>query len=255
MRVVTLLSDLGSYSAELAALRGRILSMPPGLKFVDISHDAHPYDLLASAFMVRGYYPHFPPGTLHVISVNMFGDEPQHVLASYGDQWFMAPDNGIIPMLLEPNPCQAYRFRVPIPVPASLLRDLYLPAIARLEENGFRPDDYFIPYSSPQARTWEKPQKVDENVRVSILFNDEAGNAHTNIDRRFFATEMENRDWRIHLGAGTWMHNITGRGGADPGNVYLGWNEAGMLYVGMVNGEAVRFLGLRAGRHLLMEIK
>jgi hypothetical protein len=51
------------------------------------------------------------------------------------------------------------------------------------------------------------------------------------------------------------MYSISGRGGAEPGNVYLGWNEAGMLYVGMVNGDAVRFLDLRAGRHLLMEIK
>lgn len=255
MRVVTLLSDLGSHSAALAALRGRMLAMPPGLQFVDISHDAHPYDLLATAFMVRGYYPHFPPGTLHVISVNMFGDEPQHVLAAYGDQWFMAPDNGIIPMLLEPNRPQAFRFRVPVPVPPSLLRDLYLPAIARLEESGFVPDDYFIPYTSPQAKTWEKPQPMEDSVRLAILFNDEAGNAHTNIDRRFFATEMENRKWRIHVGAGTWLSGVTGPGGAPPGNVYLGWNEAGMLYIGMVSGEAVRFLGLRAGNHLLMEVE
>jgi hypothetical protein len=255
VRVVTLLSDLGRHSAELAALRGRILSMPPGLKFVDMDHDAHPYDLLGTAFMVRGYYPHFPPGTLHVISVNMFGDEPQHVLAAYGDQWFLAPDNGIIPMLLEPNRPQAFRFRVPIPVPPALLRDLYLPAIARLEENGFRPDDYFIPYSNPQARTWEKPQRVEEDLRISILFNDAKGNAHTNIDRRFYVTEMENNPWRIHLGAGTWLSHIAGPGGAEPGQAYLGWNEAGMLYIGMVNGDAVRYLGLRAGRHLLMEFK
>jgi len=252
---VTLLSDLGSGSSELASLKGRILSLSLPLHFIDIFHDANRFDYLKSVFMVKGYHRDFPQGTLHVIAVDPGVGKNTHVLAESNGVSYLAPDNGILPMILEPEKANYYRITDVMNRSGNVLRDTYLPLIREWVNNACKINEIADPYSTPVERTWSKPQVMDNEdfLRLSVLFTDAAGNAHTNIERGFFEEFISHLPWVIMLGVNIAVRDIVNPDTVDVGNCYAAWSPAGFLYIGMAGSSAVQFLGLRQDRQLIMK--
>ena len=101
--IVTLLYDLGTRDASVAATKAMITAASPDTAIVDISHQVAPYDLQQAAYLLVSAYKHFLSGTIHVLLVDaLSGDSPTMVLAEIGGYYFIAPDNGILPLAFGP---------------------------------------------------------------------------------------------------------------------------------------------------------
>ena len=69
-RLLTLLTDFGASDAYVAAVKGVVLGINPGVTIIDITHDVAPQDVRAAAFLLASAAPYFPRGTVHVAVVD-----------------------------------------------------------------------------------------------------------------------------------------------------------------------------------------
>jgi S-adenosyl-L-methionine hydrolase (adenosine-forming) len=105
MPIITLTSDWGQRDYFLAAVKGKILSKLPLANIIDISHDISPFNLKQASFIIRNSYPHYPQGTVHMLSVlTEKSEKTPHLAVQYDGQFFIGADNGIFSLIFDHNP-------------------------------------------------------------------------------------------------------------------------------------------------------
>ncbi len=110
MAIITLTTDFGLSDHYVAAMKGVILTLAPDARFVDVTHDIRPQDVVHGAFVFRQAFPYFPPGTIHVVVVDPGVGTSRRLLgARYAGQIVLAPDNGIISIVHHDFPVEALR--------------------------------------------------------------------------------------------------------------------------------------------------
>ena len=99
--IVTLLTDFGE-GPYAAAMKGVILSAAPGAQVMDITHEVRPQDLMEGAFVLAAAAFEFPAGTVHAAVVDPgVGTARRVVIVEAGAQIFVAPDNGLLTLVLK----------------------------------------------------------------------------------------------------------------------------------------------------------
>lgn len=102
MSLVTLLSDFGTADYYVAAVKGTLLRLAPGVQLVDLSHEIPPGDVEAAADLLAGAAPTFPAGTVHLAVVDPgVGSARRVLMAEARGQRFVAPDNGLLTPFLD----------------------------------------------------------------------------------------------------------------------------------------------------------
>ncbi len=102
--IITLTTDFGLKDEYVGVMKGVILSRFPGAVLVDLTHNIDKQDMKQAAYVIHSAVPYFPPGTVHIIVVDPWvGSNRQIILLRAGGQFFLAPDNGILSLLLEPR--------------------------------------------------------------------------------------------------------------------------------------------------------
>ena len=102
LRIVTLLTDFGEQDHYVAAMKGVMLSINPNLLFVDITHQIPPQDIQSGAFSLGQAFAYFPGETIHVAVVDPgVGTDRKALVVRAGEQFFVAPDNGILSYVLD----------------------------------------------------------------------------------------------------------------------------------------------------------
>src|SRR5580698_3490438 len=103
--IITLLTDFGTVDHYAGAMKGIILGICPQAHVVDISHEVTPYAIPEAAFTLAQAWPCFPVGTVHVVVVDPgVGSSRRPIVAEAGGHYFVAPDNGVLAMVLESDP-------------------------------------------------------------------------------------------------------------------------------------------------------
>lgn len=104
MRFITLLSDLGDYSAGVAKTKSILLQRFSDVNIIDVTHNIFPFYLQEASYLLASTINDFPAGTIHVVLFDLYyTDKPVLVLAKINDQYVLAPDNGILPLALGNN--------------------------------------------------------------------------------------------------------------------------------------------------------
>jgi S-adenosyl-L-methionine hydrolase (adenosine-forming) len=100
--IITLTTDYGTNDHLVGAVKGVILKINPDATIVDITHNVAPFDLLDGALAIGSAYSYFPPRTIHVVVVDPgVGTERRPLLVSGENQYFVAPDNGVLSLVYE----------------------------------------------------------------------------------------------------------------------------------------------------------
>lgn len=95
--IITLLTDFGFQDPFVGIMKGVILSVCPRAVLVDLCHETAAYDVLGGSFLLQSAVPFFPPGTIHVAVVDPgVGGPRRPILARINEQFFLAPDNGLL---------------------------------------------------------------------------------------------------------------------------------------------------------------
>ena len=192
MSVITFTSDYGLVDHRVAAVKGKILSLSPAATIVDITHQIQAYNLLQTAYIVRNAYPHFPKGTVHIISVDSFYTKDRKCILYRADgHYFIAADNGVLSLIfynLKPEEVYEITFNNRFDDEVNFTStDVFAPAAVHLH-NGGLPEVIGRIFSNPKHLSFPRAvfMKSEQMIIGEIMYIDNFGNAVSNISRKFF---------------------------------------------------------------------
>lgn len=204
--IITLSSDFGMRDEYVGVMKGVILSRNPHCTIVDLTHYLDAGRMEGAALLLASAWPNFPDGTVHVIVVDPgVGTGRRIILATADGHFFIGPDNGIIPALLQKDPEEVFVVDCPryykAPVSNTFHgRDIMAPVAARLAA-GLQPEKVG-PGLAPEE-LFKLPDSIASTVSEShqlsgrIVHIDHFGNLLTNIEsdccHHFLAGHNPNR--------------------------------------------------------------
>lgn len=254
--VITLTTDFGTRDGYVAAMKGVILGIAPGVHLVDISHEVAPQDIPEAAFLLGGVYRFFPPETVHLVVVDPgVGTERRGLAVRAGGHRFVAPDNGVLTPVLEAEEDAqiisltnadywlddvSHTFHG---------RDIFAPVAAHLAA-GVPIEALGVPIEDPVRLTLPNPQIADGATEGSVLWADHFGNLVTNIP----ATALTPGEiYRVTVGRLTVTGLFTTYGQVRAGQPLALIGSHGFIEVAVREGSAAEMAGVGRGAKVRVE--
>ena len=98
--LITFTTDFGTSDHFAATMKAVVLSIAPRARIVDITHEVTAFEVVEGAYTVAQAYRYFPAKTIHVVVVDPgVGSARRPILAEMAEQYFVAPDNGVLSMV------------------------------------------------------------------------------------------------------------------------------------------------------------
>jgi len=184
--LVALLTDFGTSDGYVASIKASIFKLVPHLPIIDITHHIKPQAILSASFVLYSVFDYFPPLTIFVCVVDPeVGTSRKILLANLEKKYILAPDNGLISLLvrfkgqgrlnylkidsLSANPSSTFHGR-----------DIFAPAAAQLALGRIK--KLLGPDASPLLLKKVFAHPIATNSLVgSILHFDHFGNAITSL--------------------------------------------------------------------------
>ncbi|PYT80638.1 MAG: hypothetical protein DMG40_11760 [Acidobacteria bacterium] len=233
--IITLTTDYGTNDHLVGTLKGVILKVNPDVTIVDITHNVTPFDLLDG------------------------GTERRPILVSAGNQYFVAPDNGVLSVIYEREPenllvrhanAEHYYFQ---PVSKTFHgRDIFAPVAAWLTKN-WQPSSMGEEIQDYKRFALPRPKEAEGALKGVVLRTDSFGNLVTNF-RQEDLPEGALNGGAINLQIGNqavtrFVETFAQGNGAEP-FAYLG--SSGFVEIGVNKGNAARTLGLNRGMAVVL---
>ena len=183
--IITLTTDFGETDSYVGAMKGVILSIAPGAKLVDITHNVSPGNIEEASFILKAAVPYFPPGTVHLAVVDPgVGSSRRPILVKSSGQLFVGPDNGLFTDFIHGKAQVIHltkkKFFLKRISNTFHGRDIFAPAAARLSL-GKNPEEMGDPVRNPVLLKREMPKKTRDGIKGRVIHIDRFGNLITNI--------------------------------------------------------------------------
>ena len=198
MACVTLLSDFGLRDASVAAAKGVLMQHLPGVQLIDISHDVEPFHMQQAAYLLMAAARNFPPGTIHILLFDIFSEKaPRLLLCEHEGQYYLAPDNGILPLAFGHEPEDTWTcheltthgiFREWLDKAGSMAAQLQTKTPAQMK---------LAPCKLKQAPRHWLPKIGENMVECHVIHVDRYENVVLNITKEQFDTYANGRPFRI----------------------------------------------------------
>lgn len=263
-RIVTFTTDFGLDDGFVAQMKGAALGVCPDLRLVDITHNVPAHDIAAGAVRLRMAYAAFPLHTVHVAVVDPgVGTSRRGVVVRTENYYFVAPDNGILSMVLDDEPAgsahvlEATHLRRPTVSATFEGRDVFAPAaawIARgISMERFGPE-------AGELRRLPLPEfrpAIGEPAPVRVLVVDRFGNVTLNLSRRVLESVVGNRPPRLRVETpGGTVESFRGTYGDGNGSEpFMLFNSVNYVELAVREGRAADRLGLSAGDEVRVTVE
>jgi len=261
--IITLTTDFGLADAYVAAMKGVILSINPGVKLIDICHSVKPQNIPQAAFVLSTACQFFPERTIHMVVVDPgVGTERRAIILRTPQADFVAPDNGVLSYIVRQfhdGPVNAGRHQIELapeleavaitrpqfwrsPVsPTFHGRDIFAPVAAWLSL-GSPLTDFGEPVTSLAVLPLLLPYKASAGTLVGhILHIDNFGNLITSIKSDDLPEQP------ITIEVGSQLISGLSRTYAEGKGLLALIGSSGYLEVALEGGSASAFLGVEVG--------
>ncbi|MBI2104702.1 MAG: SAM-dependent chlorinase/fluorinase [Candidatus Omnitrophica bacterium] len=250
--LVALLTDFGTRDWYVAAVKGVIASRAPRVRFVDITHEIPPQDVVAGAFTLAAALPWLPPGTVVVAVVDPGVGTGRAVLAAQADGRFLVgPDNGLLGLALaRANRRRVVRLTKPrywLPEIGRTFhgRDIMAPVAAYLARGGalrrLGPPHRATPLALPPV------VQRGRIVAGRVIHIDAFGNLITNLKaQRWLPAGSAARSARLACRHRT-APVVSSYAEGGPRQLVAVAGALGLMELAVRNGSAARLLGARRG--------
>ena len=260
-RMVTLTTDFGLSDGNVGVMKGVIQKIAPGVQIADLTHLIEPQNILQTAFILERHTPYFPAETVHVVVVDPgVGTGRRPIACRLGEQFFVAPDNGLLTPLIENaeenrDPVKFVHLDQPwfwLPQVSDVFhgRDIFSPVGAHLAK-GVKLEALGTCIDDPVRVTMARPEVRPEQIVGEVVHIDHFGNVITNIKKSTLETlevaEIEICDVRIFA-----VHKTFGDD--KPGSLVALYGSTGNLLVAEVNGDGARRLGAGIGDQITVHL-
>jgi S-adenosylmethionine hydrolase len=251
--VIALLTDFGTADHYAGAMKGVALGICPDATLVDISHEIPAHDVLAGALELAACYRYFPPGTIFLAVVDPgVGSARRGIAADTGDFRFVAPDNGVLTLVLDETPARKIvelterRYARPTVSRTFEGRDRFAPAAAWLAK-GVELTALGRSAGTIHRLDIPKPVASAERLDGEVLRVDRFGNVITNIDRRIFDTFARGGSLEIRAGSHTVKRVVSTYADMAAGEVCVLFGSSDHLEIAANGSSAARELSLGRG--------
>lgn len=249
MNIITLTTDFGERDYYVGAIKGGILTNGVPVVFADISHRVSPYNIVEAAFILRNSYPHFPKGTIHLVSVHNFYDEQRRFLAiQHEGHYFIGPDNGVFSLVFEENTPELIFELDSQPLQHVFgIKDCFSAAVGHLLHQ--RPIEQIgVPINRYLQRLALQPIIYKNQIRGSVIHIDHYANIILNIRRDLFDRIGKGRAFELYFKRYDPLTEISHTYADVPvGEPLCLFNSAGYLELAVNAGEAATLFGLETG--------
>jgi S-adenosylmethionine hydrolase len=250
--IVTLTTDFGGVGPYVAALKGVLLGLAPGVTMVDVCHSIAPQNILEGAFVLEGIVKAFPEGSVHLAVVDPGVGTARRMLAvQAAGQWFILPDNGLITGVA--NLCGVVaaweianrRLARGEIAPTFHGRDVMAPAAAHILKGGDPAELGPATDKYVTLRNFE-PTPAERGCIGEVIFRDAFGNLITNIGAAHLAMRPAG-DWIVEVG-GRRIDGIERTYGENPpGSLIALLGSTGWVEFADLTGDAGRLLSAGPG--------
>ena len=249
--LITLTTDFGYRDSFAGILKGVIQRINPTVSVVDLTHGIPPQDIMAAALTLRHSTGYFPDGTVHVVVVDPgVGGARRPLLVQSGDNFFIAPDNGVLSLAISGKNNQiieltnsTYHLK---PTGTTFHgRDLFAPVAAHLslgvpiQAFGSRLSSY-VELSEPVV------SRKQSSLEGEIIYIDGYGNLFTNIYER----DLTGLSWaklNVAIGVMRIRRLLSSYDSVGAGELAAVVNSWGMLEIAEYKGNAQLKCNARIG--------
>jgi S-adenosylmethionine hydrolase len=257
MPVVTLTSDWNVNDFYLGALKGKIISLDPGITLVDISHQIPNYNIAHAAFILKNCYHHYPMGSIHLIAVNTVSSPDNPYIAVKADgHYFISCDNGIFGLILNKEPEAIVQLETGNQDSSFPSLFIFAEAACHLAA-GKKISELGKPLNQFSKRVPLRAAIDDSVITGSVIYIDSYQNAITNITHDLFERVGKGRPFEILVTSHHYMINKlnTTYGETSTGEILALFNSLNLLEIAINNGNAANLLNLSPGSSVRVSFK
>lgn len=255
MHFITLTSDWGHASHEIAPVKARLLVAVPEAQVLDISHNVPPFNLSVAAQLLSEAIDGFPAGSIHLVLVDTeLAEHKRILLAKYKHQFIVAADNGFLSLLeIEAPEILAWEGSPDFTKPFAE-KELLIEAAVTLA-NKISDELPGKPVSSIKTFTSEKPMVEDRKLTGKVIRIDAFGNLVINIDKGTFEAACKRRSFQLILRNHDRHDRIdrTYSDSRDEAGMFCIFNTAGLMEIGLYRDNANKLLGMNVGNVVMIE--
>jgi S-adenosylmethionine hydrolase len=249
MSVLSITTDFGLTNGFVGVMKGVIYAIAPDTTIVDISHLISAQNVREGAFTMWRAVPFFPPGSVHVGVVDPgVGTKRRPLGAQLGDQYFIAPDNGLLTYFIldaerKGKSMQFVHLNNPeywLPKVSSTFhgRDIFAPAGAHLAA-GVPLSKLGAPIIDPVRLELPGPEKNPHGWAAHVALIDIFGNITTDLPAQSLAGRA---NVVIRLGDFEVQGMVESYGHRPAGELIALEDSEGFLEIALVNGSAAEKL-------------
>ena len=246
MSIVSLTTDFGTRDFYVGALKGALYTRNPELRLVDISHQIEPFNIVQGAFVLRQAWADFPEGTIHLLGVNcIYGKNFQYIAAKVDGHYFLAPDNGILSLLLPDTNFKSVRLidhpdEIHFPV-----KEAFADAVEHIT-SGKSWSKLGKSHSNMVQRINLHPVADHSRIRGTVIHVDNFDNAVVNITRDDFERVGQGRNFSLFFKRNDPITRLSNSYcDEEAGTPLCLFNKAGLLEIAVNMGRAASLLGLK----------
>jgi S-adenosyl-L-methionine hydrolase (adenosine-forming) len=250
--VIALLTDFGTRDHYAGTMKGVALAICPDATFVDISHEIPAHDVLAGALELAASYRYFPAGTVFLVVVDPgVGSMRRGIAADAGDYKFVAPDNGVLTVVLDEHPPRRVvelterKYARPTVSRTFEGRDRFAPAAAWLAK-GIELTAMGRPAGAVARLDLPHPRVAEDAIEGVVLRVDRFGNLITNIDRKTFE-KLSGAPLDIQVGSRQVSKVVSTYADAAAGDLCALFGSTDHLEIAANGASAAEELGLGRG--------
>lgn len=259
--VIALITDFGDEDFFVGSLKGVITTINPAAKIIDITHHIPSFSVFAGSFVLYAAFEYFPARTIFLSVVDPgVGSRRPILLVQTEDYFFVAPDNGILTLVLEksrPLLIRHVTHRKYFLSPSSQTfeaRDRMAP-VAGWISKGVPPQNFGPPAKDIERLAVHPPRKQKGRIIGTILYVDKFGNLITNIPGKMVMTRAPGRSpGRVALD----VHEtrITSckacYSGVPAGKLLFLTGSLGLIEIAAREGSAAEIIGAEPGEDVII---
>ncbi|UAY52808.1 SAM hydrolase/SAM-dependent halogenase family protein [Ferruginibacter albus] len=247
MPLLTFTSDIGQQDFIAGAVKGKILQSAKDFTIIDIAHQLSPFNYPQAAYVCRNAINNFPPGSYHLILVNLFDRKPEHLLlAEHNGQIIGCADNGLLTMMLEGMPQKVVALSLERNQPKNTLYCTSVFAKAFAEHAGGKTLETIGEPVSIQVKNHLRPLLSSNSIEGQIIFIDNFENVIVNITKEEFEEQRKGRSFKIVFKRDEVIDRISDTyADVVEGEKLALFNSAGYLEIAINKGNAAGLFGLQ----------
>jgi len=254
LTVLSITTDFGITNGFVGVMKGVIYGIAPDVKIVEISQLISAQNVVEGAYAMWRAVPFFPANSVHVGVVDPgVGTSRRPIGARLGDQFFIAPDNGLLtPLILDAerdgdvvefvhldNP----KFWLPKVSNTFHGRDIFAPTGAHLAA-GVPLRELGTPITDPIRLDLPRPEKTANGWLAHVTIIDIFGNLTTDLPAEALGNKP---DVLLRIRGREIRGIVDSYGHREIGDLVAVVDSEYYIEIAVVNGSAARVLEAQVG--------